>query len=241
KDALHEAMRLAKRRNVDGIILYPSSGIDRIITEFTHKGLPYVTLGMGFRNQQWNFVEVDMAEGAYLATRYLVSSGHRYIALITRPGGFFNYPENDSYRAGYQTALAEMGIGFRPEFVREGNFTFESGYREFRYLKEKYPEITAFLCASDPMAYGAIQAMKDMQLKWLHDVEIVAGDNLPLTQKLFPFLSSISNPSYEQGRQAGKMIIALLQGQREMPGIILKAEFILRKGHPFSVFHSFEW
>lgn len=238
KDALHEAIRLAKRRNVDGIILYPSSGIDRIIAEFTYKGLPYVTLGMGFKDQRWNFVEVDMAEGAYLATKYLIASGHRHIGLITRPSGFFNYPENDSYYAGYNAALVELGITLRPEFIREGNFTFESGYREFRYLKEKYPEITAFLCASDPMAYGAIQAMKDMQLKWLEDVEIVAGDNLPLTQKIFPFLSSISNPSYEQGRQAGKMIIALLRGQKEMPGIVLKAEFIPRKGRPFPILPS---
>ncbi|MGC8778189.1 MAG: LacI family DNA-binding transcriptional regulator [Candidatus Caldatribacteriaceae bacterium] len=239
KDALQEAMRLAKRRNVDGIILYPSAGIDRIIAEFIHKGLPYVTLGMGFQNQMHNFVEVDMAEGTYLATRYLVSSGHRHIGLITRPGNFFNYSENDSYFAGYRTALSELGIAFRPEFVREGNFTFESGYREFRYLKEKYPEITAFLCASDPMAYGAIQAMMDMGLQWLKDVEIVAGDNLPLTQRLFPFLSSIANPSYEQGRQAGKMIITLLKGKREIPGIILKAEFVLRRGHFVNVLNPF--
>ncbi len=233
KDALQEAMRLLKRRLVEGIILYPSSGIDHIVAECTHKGLPYVTLGVGFKGQEYNFVEVDMAESAYLATKYLITAGHRYVALISRPRGFFNYPENDSYFRGYQGALTELNIEVPLEFVREGDFTFEGGYREFRYIKQKYQEVTAFLCASDPMAYGAMRAMMDMKLQWIKDAEIIAGDGLTFTQKFFPFLSSIANPSYEQGRQAGKMIVALLEGKKEIPGVTLKAEFILRKS-PFS-------
>lgn len=232
KDALHEAMRLLKRRLVEGIILYPSSGIGGIISECTHKGLPYATLGVGFAGQEHNFVEVDMTESSYLATKYFLDAGHRYVALITRPRGFFNYPENDSYLRGYEMALSELGKEVSSELVREGDFTFDSGYREFRYVKQKYREVTAFLCASDPMAYGALRAMADLKLQWIKDAEIIAGDGLPFTQKIFPFLSSIANPSYEQGRQAGKMIMALLEGKREMPGVTLKAEFVLRKGYP---------
>ena len=46
EDALQEALRLTKNRNVDGVILYPSYGVDQIIKEFQAKNLRYVTLGI---------------------------------------------------------------------------------------------------------------------------------------------------------------------------------------------------
>jgi DNA-binding LacI/PurR family transcriptional regulator len=57
---------------------------------------------------------------------------------------------------------------------------------------------------------------------------VVAGDNLPLTQKLFPQLSSITNPSYEQGKQAGKMIVNIINEGTEIPGVTLNTEFVVR-------------
>ena len=78
------------------------------------------------------------------------------------------------------------------------------------------------------MTYGAIKAIEDLQLIVGHDIEVIAGDNLPLTQKLFPNLSTINNPSYEQGKQAAKMIMTVIKDGTEAPGIFLNADFILR-------------
>jgi DNA-binding LacI/PurR family transcriptional regulator len=228
KDSHQEAMRLLKKRSVDGVILYPSAGIDPIITEFDAKSLRYVTLGMYSDRQETNFVEINVFPGAYLATQFLLAQGHQVIGLITRPKSFFNYPKEDLYVQGYRKALKEAGVEFRSELVREGDFTFEGGYRECLLLKRTHPEMTALICASDPMAYGAIRALESLGLRVGKDVEVVAGDNLPLTQKLFPFLSAITNPSYEQGFQAAKMLIAIIQDGQDLPGIFLDTGFVVR-------------
>jgi DNA-binding LacI/PurR family transcriptional regulator len=123
--------------------------------------------------------------------------------------------------------LHEAGIEYLPSLVREGNFTFEDGYEKFRSLKEEHPDLTAVICASDPMTYGTIRAIADMGLK-TDEIQVVAGDNLPLTQKLFPQLSSITNPSYEQGKQAGKMIVNIINEGTEIPGVTLNTEFVVR-------------
>lgn len=226
-DALNEAMRLIKHKNADGVILYPSAGVDAIISEFKAKGFSYVTLGVCFGEQKTNFVDVDMSRGGYLATKYLLSQGHRRIGLINKPSSFFMYDKGDLL-AGYKAALAESEVEFAPELVRDGDFTFESGYREFMALRNANADVTAVICASDPMAYGAIRAAEDLGLTPGRDIEVVGGDNLPVTQKLFPYMSAISNPSYEQGRQAGKMIVSVLREGREQPGVMLETEFVVR-------------
>lgn len=230
EDALQEALRLTKNRNVDGVILYPSYGIDQIIKEFQAKNLRYVTLGICFGQQKSNFVEVDQTPGSYFATQHLISLGHRRIGLLNKSASFFMYNRNDLLE-GYVQALKEAGIAYIPSLVREGNFTFEDGYEQFMSLYKEHPDITAVICASDPMTYGLIRAIFDLGLN-LDDIQVVAGDNLPLTQKLFPHLSSITNPSYEQGRQAGRMIVSIVnEGRGEVPGIILNTEFVARSMH----------
>lgn len=227
KDALQEALRLTKNRNVDGVILYPSYGIDQIIKEFQTKNLRYVTLGICYDQQKSNFVEVDQTPGSYLATKYLLSLGHCRIGLLNKSPSFFMYNRDDLLR-GYTMALKEAGIDYVPSLVREGDFTFEDGYEQFTRLYKEHPDLTAVICASDPMTYGLIRATVDMGLE-PDDIHVVAGDNLPLTQKLFPHLSSITNPSYAQGWEAGKMIVSIVnEGRGEVPGITLSTEFIAR-------------
>ena len=78
------------------------------------------------------------------------------------------------------------------------------------------------------MTYGLIRAIVDLGLN-PDDIQVVSGDNLPLTQKLFPHLSSITNPSYEQGRETGRMIVSIVnEGRGEVPGITLNTEFVAR-------------
>ncbi|MCL6589438.1 MAG: LacI family transcriptional regulator [Firmicutes bacterium] len=235
KDALRETERLVKHRNVDGVIIYPTAGVERIINEFKLKKFYYVTLGRCFPEQRTNFVELDLTPGAYLATKHLIAQGHQRIGLINKPQSFFIFNLDDIF-AGYRAALEEAGLPVVNSLVLEGDFSFESGYRTFRQLRENNLELTAVICASDPMAYGALKAAADMNLKPGRDIEIIAGDNLPLIQKLYPNISSIHSLGYEQGRQAGKMIIANIKSGREIEGIRLKAQFIPRFNTPESLY-----
>jgi DNA-binding LacI/PurR family transcriptional regulator len=227
KNALSEASRLVKHRNIDGVILYPSAGVAEIINEFTAKKFNYVTLGVCFKEQKTNFVDLDLIPSAYMATKHLISQGHRYIGLINKPTSFFMYNKDDLL-AGYKIALEESAIDFLPDLVHEGDYTFEGGYNALKSIFNYEPNVRSIICASDPMAYGAIKAIDDLKLEVGRDIEIIAGDNLPLTQKLFPYLSTINNPSYEQGKQAAKMIMTVIKDGTEAEGIFLNADFILR-------------
>lgn len=228
KDALQEILRLVKHKNVDGVILYPSVGVDNIIRELDAKKFRYVTLDLYKEDQKTNFVHVNVFSGGYLATKHLISLGHRYIGLINKPNFFFNYNTEDMLLNGYKSALTEIGLAFKNELLAEGDYTVEGGYQAFNKIWQSKVKPTAVICASDPMAYGAIRAIEDLGFLPGKDIDVVAGDNLPLTRKLFPYLSALNNPSYEQGKQAGKMLLTLINGEGDVAGITLNMEFIIR-------------
>lgn len=227
KNALQEASRLMKHRHIDGIILYPSAGIEEILNDFTIKKFNYVTLGICFENQKTNFVDLNVTPAVYSATKHLISMGYNTIGLINKPTNFFMYNKDDVLD-GYKMALKESSIDYLSGLVQEGDYTVEGGYKAFKTLYNSCPNLKAVICASDPTAYGTIKAIEDSGLQIGRDIEVIAGDNLPMTQNLFPFMSAINNPSYEQGKLAGKMITNIIRGGVEVEGIFMDVDFVLR-------------
>lgn len=227
KNILQEIALLLKHRSVDGVILYPSAGIEQILNEFHAKSLFYVTLGICFEEQQTNYVDLNMTPGAFEATKYLISKGHQKIGIVNKPHSFFRY-EKDDLLNGYQNALQEAGIKYYNELITEGDFTFDSGYQAFQKLRELNPDLSAVICASDPMGCGVIKAVSEAGLELNRDLEVIFGDDLPFTHLLYPVLSSMHNPSYEQGKQAGKMITAVISSGTEVPGVTLNTKFVAR-------------
>lgn len=234
QDALEEILRLVRHKNVDGVILYPTAGVEPIINELVAKNFKYVTLDLFREDQRTNFININVGPGVYQATTWLLGHGHRQIGLIKKPRAFFNYCVEDTLVAGYQTALKENGVPFVEDLVEEGDFTFEGGYEAFIKIWQHNPGLSALICASDPMAYGALRAAEKHGLTIGRDLQIIAGDDLPLTQKLYPFMASITNPGYEQGREAGKMLLEIIQDKRDLPGITLDAGFVVYPSNALS-------
>lgn len=227
QDAFEEILRLVRHKNVDGVILYPTAGVEPIINELVAKNFKYVTLDLFREDQQTNFINVNIWPGVYQATTWLLGHGHRQIGLIKKPRAFFNYCVEDTLVAGYQAALTENGLSFAEDLVEEGDFTFEGGYLAFNKIWQRNRQLSALICASDPMAYGVMRAVEEQGLRIGEDIQVIAGDDLPLTRKLYPFMASITNPGYEQGREAGRMLLSIIHDKRDLPGITLDAGFVV--------------
>lgn len=230
KNALNEASRLVKHRHIDGVILYPSVGIEEILNEFSAKKFNFVTLGICFEHQKTNFVDLNVVPAVYAATKHLISSGRKTIGLINKPSDFFVYNKDD-FLEGYKKALAEEGIEYQPSLIKEGDYSVEGGYKAFKEIYNSNTNIDGIICASDPMTYGAIRAMEELGVKAGQDIQVIAGDNLSMTQKLFPHMSAINNPSYEQGKLAARMIITVVKEGKSLEGIFLNMSFVPRTKH----------
>ena len=233
RESLFEVNRLLKHREVDGLILYAMEGVETLAKDFEEKGLPYVSLGKCYPEQEYNFVEIDSPSGGYLATKYLLSLGHRRIGFITEPARFLA-PAKESMIMGCMKAYAEEGLEFPHHLVLEGDYTVSFAEQATGWFLSKDPRPTALFCASDPMAWGLMRGLRKKGLTPGVEIDLLAGDDLPFTRVLEPELSAVNSRLHELGAEAAEMLLVILRKKQEtgtrtkIPGRYLRSELVIR-------------
>jgi LacI family transcriptional regulator len=149
---------------------------------------------------------LDNAAAACGAVEYLITRGHRRIALI----GGSDVAIGRKREEGYIRALAKSGIPADETIVRHGNFTEEGGYREMLELLRAVPRPTAIFAANDLMALGALIAVKENGLRVPDDIAIVGFDDIPTSRLVSPPLATVRKSQELIGQRAAEMIIERL-------------------------------
>ncbi|GCE50168.1 LacI family transcriptional regulator [Thermosporothrix hazakensis] len=220
-------LNMLRSRHFDGIVLITSAQHDHIPGFLKQAEIPYTRIGYDPSQDDPYYVAIDEVEGAYKAVKHLISLGHRRIAMITGPSWESVSPAR---HRGYQNALAEAGIPYDPELVREGDWLHTSGYDatlQFLCMKE-VP--TALFCSSDMMAAGALQALYEQGIKVPQEMAVVGFDDVPQTRIIIPPLTTIRQPTVEMGRIATEMLIDQLEGKKcEQSHVILPTTLVVRQ------------
>lgn len=139
------------------------------------------------------------AQGAEMAVRHLVAAGHRRIGFIN--GDDWMVASRDRLR-GYKRALKRAGITFDPNLVSSGNWLLSGGHDCTKALLALDNRPTAIFCASDKMAIGCYEAIKEVGLRIPDDISVVGFDDDPTARYLDPPLTTILVPHEEMGRRA---------------------------------------
>lgn len=163
------------------------------------------------RNEHDYSVNYDDEGGSYQLTKYLIGRGHSQIGLIS---GLINSKSTYARFQGYQKALSEHLLMFNPQFVKTGNWEYESGYRMARDLVKEATKPTAIIAMNDLMAAGAIQAIKEKQLQVPYDISVIGFDNRELSGYHSPKLTTMSLPLEEMGMVAMKILDQIKHNQK---------------------------
>jgi LacI family transcriptional regulator len=201
-------------KQVDGVILL--SGYR--VRERGAPALPLGTLPVLYLYQYTYDIPApcvipDDRGGAILGTRHLLEQGRRRIGFINGPA---HYEATHLRLEGYRQALEEAGIRFDPALVRVGKWHEEYGYALAHELLALPEPPDALFCASDSLAVGARDALRERGLRVPQDVALVGFDNRPFAAHQRPPLTSVALPLYEMGRLAGELLMsAILNGPAE--------------------------
>ncbi|MCL4256121.1 MAG: LacI family transcriptional regulator, partial [Anaerolineae bacterium] len=198
--------RILKNHLMDGVLLASAEKDNSFIPRLLDTGIP---LAMVEYPDRWedriNFVTVDNYEAAIVATKHLYHQGRRKIGHIT---GSLNNSDGLKRFHGYQQALAELGIPYREEFVFEGNFESNSGYRGMQALLKAH--VDAVFCANDPTAIGALKALNELGVRVPGDIAVVGFDDLPTSER--NKLTTIHQPIHTKGAQATHLLLDQIEG-----------------------------
>ncbi len=209
--------------NVDGALVASHHTSDTFI-ERIKRAVPVVFGGRPMRGRDADYyVDVDNVEGGRVATRYLVERGHHRIATITGP---LDMPAGVDRLQGFREVLADAGLPAGP--VEDGEFTADGGAEAMRRILAAGDPPNAIFVASDLMARGAIGVLQASGLRVPEDVAIVGFDDSPVATNLTPRLTTVRQPSRDQGEAMTEVLLARLAGGDPPQATILRTELIVR-------------
>lgn len=184
-------LNIYQEMRVDGIVLMHEK-LNRDIGLFLDKTqIPLVVhadLGMNLST-----VIIDDFKAGYDATSYLISQGHRKIAMIA--GDKRDLCAGLKRLEGYAAACMDHGIEVNEALIRYGDYKLASGYRLMTdLLREARGEFTAVFAASDDMAAGAVNCIQDHQLHVPGDLSVIGFDGSQIADIVRPKLTTIKQP-----------------------------------------------
>lgn len=218
--------RLIYENLVDGIILSGPREDDAEIMSLHEQGVPVVLQGQ-LPGTSIPFVDINAVEGARTVVDHILSLGHKRVAIITNAS--LHYTSARQRCDGYCQSLTQAGIPLDRALIKEGNYTPDSGYQAMQELLQQAPDISAVFVASDVVAMGAIQAIKQAGLRIPQDIALAGFDDIPLARYFDPPLTTISLPAFGLGWAAGERLIHLIQGEPlEQQELFLDSKLIVR-------------
>ena len=193
------AVQMALERGVEGIIFATMYHRAVQVPKDAFR-LPLVLVDCFARNCPVRSVVPDEVNGGLLATKLLLEKGHRRIAMINADQ---KYPAAAGRFRGYRQALERFGIPVEAALVRTGGWWQDDGYEHALALLELKPVPTAIFCATDRIAMGVYDALKEKGLRIPDDVSVVGFDNQELlAAHSRPPLTTIRIPYFEMGSWA---------------------------------------
>lgn len=134
-----------------------------------------------------------------------VSEGHRTTGYL----GGREFVDDELYpdpRLKYfQRFASRAGLDYE-NYMREGEFSRESGYEMMMDLIRSKTVPTSLFCASDPIAVGAMKALLENGYRIPEDVSIIGFDNIEESNYTFPPMSTVFVPMYEMGTTGMRML-----------------------------------
>jgi DNA-binding LacI/PurR family transcriptional regulator len=222
---------------VDGYILNAPYKDNPLTQKALARGLPAVVVDFD-APQHISVLTNDRAIMAEV-TQHILDLGHREIAIITFPhseGGqeLFSLDREisrDNYVVserlqGCRQVLAAAGIPVDTVKVCEAPNNGEGGKIAVDRLLAVNPAITAFICLSDRLAYGAMARCRQLGLSIPNDVSVSGFDNLPPIEREpgLPQLTTVAQNAFDKGRKAAEAL--LYRHTRNERRININAQFI---------------
>jgi LacI family transcriptional regulator len=233
-----DVLRVLLRQRPDGLVVAtlrtPPS--DHLLRQVAARGLPVALIGRDLEHAGVDSISANYRRGGATITGHLLELGHRRIAFL---GAQLSEADRVGRLRGYLDALQRARIQVRPSWVIGDAEqpsgprypTHLTGYQGAQRLLQLSARPTAIVARNDVTAVGAVQALKDAGLRVPNDISVTGFDNIPLAGAIAPALTTMSQPTEEEGRLAAEFLIARLERPQEpiQPrAIVLECNLIVR-------------
>lgn len=195
--------RLIRDGKVGGFVVTRVRRADPRVEFLRGTDVPFVVHGRTAHHDDYAWLDVDSEQAFVDAVDYLVSLGHRRIALL---GGDLAMNFAWLRRQGFVKAMTAAGLD--ADVIIDGVGNEVAAQSATATLLDLPQRPTAIVCVTDAVAIGAIHAISRAGLTAGREVSVIGYDGLPMGAAIEPALTTMSQASYDAGREVGRMLLA---------------------------------
>lgn len=222
------AFSYARPENVDAIMVAAGSigcftdkeNIEKMLKEF--EGIPCVLVA--YKMDGYPCVLFDNYSGIEEGLNYLIQKiGLKKFGMI---GGSLDNTDAMERREAFINVLGKNGIPFQEKMYVSGDFSRKS-VEAYRQILDNNPDMEAVFCVNDDTAIGFYDEVKKRGLQIGKDIRIFGYDDVIISTKMNPTLSSVRADSTLLGEEAVKMALHMAHGE-QVESRVLPTQFVKR-------------
>lgn len=233
-----KALEMMLSYGVDGLIVEPTKSnlynpnIAYYLT-FKEQDVPFIMINAYYEELEVPFFCLDDVQSSYLATKELISKGHKKIGIISKMDDL-----QGKYRMkGYIKALGEAKLRFQPEqvlsFDTESKQNLSVNIKNF--LLENRDVLTAIVCYNDEVGLEVVNVCRQLDISIPNELSIIGQDNSYIAKNANIKLTTLTHPQEQMGRDAADWVIKKLQGKKDLPAttyyqpVLIEGETVVEK------------
>jgi DNA-binding LacI/PurR family transcriptional regulator len=190
----------------------------------TERHLPAVLINASIETLPFPRVSCDDEVAVEQAMGHLISLSHTRIGVLLGPQD--HVPSERKLRAA-QTVAERAGLSLTADRIVHSAYSLEAGHAATNRLLKA--GVTGIVCASDPLALGAIRAVRRAGLRVPQDVSVVGYDDSAFMNCTEPPLTTVRQPIEPMGRAAIDLLVSLIDGARvAQQELLFEPELVVR-------------
>lgn len=227
-----KALQSFLNKGLAGLLFEPSkSALPSInlhlFQKLQDRGIPMIMINARNKDYHVPYIGLDDELGGYIATKHLISKGHRNIAGIFK---LDDYQGHLRY-SGYMAVMQEYSLLHNENNVlwysTENYESLFSGSQD-AYILNWLKGCSAVFCYNDHVSCLLTQLFRRNGLRIPQDVSIVGYDDSDLAILNVPNLTTIHHPGYELGALAAEHLVQLIHNPDADVGFLFKPELVVR-------------
>jgi DNA-binding LacI/PurR family transcriptional regulator len=225
-----EFIDLFTARKARGIIFTGEKITEEHVKKLNICNIPILVVDQDHEELNCPAIVFDNYQASYDVVKLLIKKGHRDI-------GFISCPTEDKHagflrQKGYRDALFDNGIQLNRALLQYAEFTMESGYKAMEKMIKNFKSIPSVIFgATDNIAIGAMKYLHEKEYSIPGDISVFGFDNIPVSSKLIPSLSSVELDHYKSGIFAADLFFQMTDSKFPdgIKKVIFKHKIILRE------------
>jgi LacI family transcriptional regulator, kdg operon repressor len=205
-------INMLRAKQVDGLIVFPTGGNVGLYEAMVKENYPLIFMDRIVKDVSVDTFLLDNAEAVNLGVSHFVEKGHRRIGMITT-SLIQNVTSRVERIAGFKKALVSHGIEPNEQFIKGLAVPdIKQGFKAMFALAEPP---TAILAGNDLSLMEILKGAKECHLKIPQDLAIIGIDKLSFAELFSPPLTTISQPAFEMGTDAAKLLLEKINERNE--------------------------